>query len=80
MKDVTLAVLQVELCMKESIYKYHGNTKLPFLCITVSQHRIVQICKRVLENGFPIEGKDDDNIHDKGQMLLFLIAWTARLH
>lgn len=56
MKDVTLAVLQVELCMKESIYKYHGNTKLPFLCITVSQHRIVQICKRVLENGFPIEG------------------------
>eukprot|EP00039_Didymoeca_costata_P030835 m.31646 g.31646 ORF g.31646 m.31646 type:complete len:1080 (+) comp8334_c0_seq1:529-3768(+) len=55
-KDIKIAVLAIDLCMKESIYKFHGNKKLPFLRITVSQHKLIGKAKRALENGVNIPG------------------------
>lgn len=56
LKDVTLVVLAVDLQMKESIFGYHGNRKRPFLCVTVTHPKVIAPCKRVLENGFTLQG------------------------
>jgi len=47
-------VLAVELTMKESIFGFHGNKKRKFLQVTVTQHAMINRCKRVLEAGLSI--------------------------
>ena len=46
------AVLAVECEMKESIYGFHGNRKIPFLRITMALPRLIAPAKRILETGF----------------------------
>lgn len=50
------AVLAVDYVMKESIYGYHGNRKVPFLKITVALPRLIAPAKRMLEQGFVCPG------------------------
>lgn len=38
--------------IKESIYGFHGNKKLPFLRVTVALQKLISPCKRILECGF----------------------------
>ncbi|VEL27494.1 unnamed protein product [Protopolystoma xenopodis] len=45
-------VLAVRLEMKESIYGFHDNRKLPFIRITLALPRLIAPAKRILENGF----------------------------
>lgn len=51
---VKVVVLAVELQMKESIFGFHGNRKRKFLQVTVTQHAMINKCKRVLESGFNV--------------------------
>lgn len=37
--------------MKENIYGYHGNKKIPFLKITVSEQKMIAKARRLLETG-----------------------------
>ena len=46
------AVLAVECQIKESIYGYHGNGKIKFLCITMALPKLIAPAKRILETGF----------------------------
>nr|KAG5686080.1 hypothetical protein BaRGS_030695 [Batillaria attramentaria] len=55
-EDVVHAVLAVDYVIKESIYGYHGNRKIPFLKITVAIPRLVAPAKRLLEQGFTCPG------------------------
>ncbi|XP_076450505.1 DNA polymerase delta catalytic subunit-like [Babylonia areolata] len=55
-EEVVHAVLAVDYLMKESIYGYHGNRKLPFLKITVAIPRLIAPAKRLLEQGFQCPG------------------------
>jgi len=50
------AVLAVECEMKESIYGFHGNRKIPFLRITMALPKLVAPAKRILETGFKFAG------------------------
>uniref|UniRef100_V9KAT7 DNA polymerase n=1 Tax=Callorhinchus milii TaxID=7868 RepID=V9KAT7_CALMI len=50
--NLTQAVLAVDICMKENMYSYCGNKKLPFLKITMALPRLVAPAKRLLELGF----------------------------
>ena len=38
--------------MKESIYGYHENRKIPFLRITMALPKLIAPAKRILETGF----------------------------
>ena len=38
--------------MKESIYGYHYNRKIPFLRITMALPKLIAPAKRILETGF----------------------------
>ncbi|EDO49294.1 predicted protein [Nematostella vectensis] len=49
---VTQAVLAVDYMMRESIYGYHKNTKIPFLKVTVALQKLIAPAKRILETGF----------------------------
>ncbi|XP_074660043.1 DNA polymerase delta catalytic subunit-like [Tubulanus polymorphus] len=53
-KDLPLAVLAVELCVKESIYGFHGNQKTTFMKITVALPTLLAACRRIMESGFQI--------------------------
>lgn len=55
-EDVVHAVLAVDYVIKESIYGYHGNRKIPFLKITVAIPRLIAPTKRLLEQGFTCPG------------------------
>ncbi|KAL5007030.1 hypothetical protein ScPMuIL_015836 [Solemya velum] len=55
-EGINTAVLAVSMVVKESIYGYHGNRKIPFLKITVSLPRLIAPSKRLLEGGFICPG------------------------
>ena len=42
--------------MKESIYGYHDNRKIPFLRITMALPKLIAPAKRILETGFKFAG------------------------
>ncbi|KAJ1929613.1 DNA-directed DNA polymerase delta [Tieghemiomyces parasiticus] len=50
-------VTKVELCQRESLWGYHGNTKAPFLKITVRLPRLLNLVKKAVEEGFTIPGR-----------------------
>jgi len=54
--NVIQAVLAVDLTIKESIYGYHGNKKIPYLCITVALQKLIAPARRLLESGFSCAG------------------------
>lgn len=49
--NITDTVLAVEMLIKESIYGFHGNRKLPFLKITMALPRLIAPAKRLIEGG-----------------------------
>nr|XP_006813424.1 PREDICTED: DNA polymerase delta catalytic subunit-like [Saccoglossus kowalevskii] len=49
--NISHAVLAVDPCVKESIYGFHENRKLPFLKITVALPKLIAPAKRILETG-----------------------------
>uniref|UniRef100_A0A8C8VJK1 DNA polymerase n=1 Tax=Pelusios castaneus TaxID=367368 RepID=A0A8C8VJK1_9SAUR len=53
---LSLAVLAVELCSKESMYGYHGQRRQPFLKVTLAVPRLVAPAKRLLEQGLRCNG------------------------
>ncbi|CAG5135999.1 unnamed protein product [Candidula unifasciata] len=55
-EGIVQAILAVDYVMRESIYGYHGNRKIPFLKITVALPRLIAPCKRLLEQGFVCPG------------------------
>lgn len=50
--SILKAILAVDCGKKESIYGFHGNTKILFLRITVALPKLIAPCKRILEGGF----------------------------
>ncbi|GCB59989.1 hypothetical protein scyTo_0014091 [Scyliorhinus torazame] len=50
--NIMQAVLAVDICLKENMYGYGGNTKMPFLKITMALPRLIAPAKRLLEQGF----------------------------
>ncbi|XP_068231528.1 DNA polymerase delta catalytic subunit [Palaemon carinicauda] len=50
-EKITEAVLAVDMVIKESIYGYHGNKKVPFLKITLALPRLIAAAKRLLGDG-----------------------------
>lgn len=44
-------MLAVDWRVKESVYGYHGNRKIPFLRITMSLPKLIAPAKRILESG-----------------------------
>jgi len=74
--SVFQAVLAVECQVKESIYGYHGNRKIKFLCITMALPKLIAPAKRILETGFrfgefpeggysPYESNIDYEVHNQ---------------
>ncbi|XP_071104876.1 DNA polymerase delta catalytic subunit-like [Haliotis cracherodii] len=55
-EGVVQAVLAVDCVIRESIYGYHGNRKIPFLKITVALPRLIAPSRRLLEQGFVCPG------------------------
>ncbi|XP_060591908.1 DNA polymerase delta catalytic subunit-like isoform X2 [Ruditapes philippinarum] len=55
-EEIVRAILGVELVIKESIYGFHGNRKIPFIKITVALQRLIAPAKRLLEQGFNCPG------------------------
>ncbi|XP_056262867.1 DNA polymerase delta catalytic subunit [Pseudoliparis swirei] len=51
-KDISVAVLAVDITRKESMYGYHGKRSLDFLRITMAMPRLIAPAKRLLELGF----------------------------
>uniref|UniRef100_A0A8C5Q3P7 DNA polymerase n=1 Tax=Leptobrachium leishanense TaxID=445787 RepID=A0A8C5Q3P7_9ANUR len=49
--SISQAVLAVDICMKESMYGYHGKRMIPFLKITMAFPRLIAPAKRLLEQG-----------------------------
>lgn len=50
--NISQVVLAVDICLKENMYGYGGNTKTPFLKITMALPRLIAPAKRLLEQGF----------------------------
>ncbi|XP_032444464.1 DNA polymerase delta catalytic subunit [Xiphophorus hellerii] len=50
--NISITVLAVDICRKESIYGYHGQRSLDFLRITMAMPRLIAPAKRLLEQGF----------------------------
>lgn len=51
-KDVTTAVVKVEYCMKQNMYGYTSQGKIPFLKVTVAVPKLVATTRRILKEGF----------------------------
>lgn len=51
-KEVTTAVTKVEYCMKQNMYGYNSQGKVPFLKITVAIPRLVATTRRIMREGF----------------------------
>jgi len=51
-EGIIQAVMAVDYVMRESIYGYHGNKKIPFLKVTMALPRLIAPAKRLLEQGF----------------------------
>lgn len=51
-KDVTTAVVKVEYCMKQNMYGYTSQGKVPFLKVTVAVPKLVATSRRILKEGF----------------------------
>ncbi|XP_077994710.1 DNA polymerase delta catalytic subunit-like [Glandiceps talaboti] len=49
--NIQQAVLAIDMCIKENMYGFHGNKKIPFLKITVALPKLVAPSKRILETG-----------------------------
>ncbi|KAM4534907.1 DNA polymerase delta catalytic subunit [Fundulus diaphanus] len=50
--NISITVLAVDICRKESMYGYHGKRILDFLRITMAMPRLIAPAKRLLELGF----------------------------
>ncbi|KAK5619383.1 DNA polymerase delta catalytic subunit [Crenichthys baileyi] len=50
--NISVTVLAVDICRKESMYGYHGQRSLDFLRITMAMPRLIAPAKRLLEQGF----------------------------
>ncbi|KAJ2584320.1 DNA-directed DNA polymerase delta [Coemansia sp. RSA 1836] len=52
----TDAVVGVEMCMKEPMFRYHDNKKAPFFKIIVRNPKLVQSVSQIVERGFNVPG------------------------
>ncbi|KAJ2962042.1 hypothetical protein NQZ79_g2805 [Umbelopsis isabellina] len=58
------SVVNVELCLKQSIYGYHGQAKSPFIKITVNEPKMVPRARAKFETGLSIAGFDKPVMSD----------------
>ncbi|KAI8324930.1 delta DNA polymerase [Martensiomyces pterosporus] len=49
-------VVGIEICMKESLFGYHGNVKVPFFKVIVRHPKLVTPIARLVQQGFHIPG------------------------
>ena len=49
--NIPNTVIAVDLVMKESIYGYSGNKKIPFIKVTMALQELIAPAKRHLERG-----------------------------
>nr|BAO20824.1 DNA polymerase delta catalytic subunit [Thereuonema tuberculata] len=54
--NITETVLAVEITLKENMYGYHGNRKVPFLKVTMALPRLIAPARRLLNDGINIPG------------------------
>lgn len=52
------AVFDVSILMKQSIYGYHGDSKSPYIRVTVKDPRDISKCKNKVEQGLYVSGLD----------------------
>ncbi|KAJ1924967.1 DNA-directed DNA polymerase delta [Coemansia sp. S100] len=50
------AVVAIDMCMKEPLFGYHGNSKAPFFKIIVHGQEHIETVSQVLKSGFKIPG------------------------
>ncbi|KAH8556666.1 DNA polymerase family B-domain-containing protein [Umbelopsis sp. PMI_123] len=52
------SVVNVEICLKQSIYGYHGDSKSPFIKITVNEPKTIAKARAKFETGLTVPGYD----------------------
>ncbi|KAJ2865343.1 DNA-directed DNA polymerase delta [Coemansia aciculifera] len=50
------AVVGIEMCMKEPLFGYHGNSKAPFFKISVRNPKLMRSLSQVVKRGFNVPG------------------------
>ncbi|KAJ1990082.1 DNA-directed DNA polymerase delta [Coemansia spiralis] len=50
------AVVDIEMCMKEPLFGYHGNVKAPFFKVIVRNQKLVRPVSQIVKRGFNIPG------------------------
>jgi DNA polymerase delta subunit 1 len=52
------SIVNVEICLKQSIYGYHGDSKSPFIKVTVNEPRMIAKARAKFETGLTVPGYD----------------------
>jgi len=52
------SIVNVEICLKQSIYGYHGDSKSPFIKITVNDPKMIAKARAKFETGLSVPGYD----------------------
>ncbi|KAJ2040674.1 DNA-directed DNA polymerase delta, partial [Coemansia sp. S16] len=50
------AVVAIDMCMKEPLFGYHGNSKAPFFKISVRNPKLMRPLSQVVKRGFNVPG------------------------
>ncbi|CAO3683082.1 unnamed protein product [Umbelopsis vinacea] len=58
------SIVNVEICLKQSIYGYHGNSKSPFIKIIVNDPKMIPKARAKLESGLSVPGYDKPVVAD----------------
>lgn len=55
---ITGSIVNVEICLKQSIYGYHGDSKSPFIKVTVNEPKTIAKARAKFETGLTVPGYD----------------------
>ncbi|KAJ1796846.1 DNA-directed DNA polymerase delta [Coemansia sp. RSA 2399] len=50
------AIVDIEMCMREPLFGYHGNVKAPFLKVIVRNQKLVRPVSQIVKRGFNVPG------------------------
>jgi DNA polymerase delta subunit 1 len=79
------SIVGVEICLKQSIYGYHGDSKSPFIKITVNDPKMIARARAKFETGLSIAGYDKPVISEMtyesnlAYLLRFMIDCKVRV-
>ncbi|KAJ2517092.1 DNA-directed DNA polymerase delta [Coemansia sp. RSA 1939] len=50
------AIVDIEMCMREPLFGYHGNVKAPFFKVIVRNQKLVRPVSQIVKRGFNVPG------------------------